>query len=80
MLQSARDKYAKQVAYGSIELGLKKKVLSAADYVFAMGYLINIWRETLRIWIGPFSVLGVDDKNVIVKSTLSSRSRSLLLT
>lgn len=67
MLQSARDEYAKWMAQRRIALGLKKQVPFAADDVYVVGDMVYVWRETPRIWIGPFSILGIDGKNVNAK-------------
>lgn len=67
MLQTGRDEDAKWVPQGRIALGLKKKARSAADDVCEVGDMVYVSRETPCSWTCPFSMLGINVKNVTVK-------------
>ena len=56
VIQEARDEYAQWVAQMRVKLGLGTNVPSSANESYEKGDLVYVWRETPRMWTGPFRV------------------------
>ena len=67
MISTARQEYDALVCQRRIELGIKSSTPSTIDEVYEKGDLVYVWRETPRMWTGPFKISSVEEKSVFIK-------------